>query len=100
MEPYTKVFLAGTITGQITVRTSPDIAMFKIVTVLGQDRATEWVQAQGDLARFVAEKKFKPGDQVLVHGELMQGSGQGEFFTLARRLSHDESAIWRLAHGA
>ena len=30
MEPYTKVFLAGTITGQITVRTSPDIAMFKM----------------------------------------------------------------------
>lgn len=100
MEPYTKVFLAGTITGQITVRTSPDVAMFKIETVLGQDMATEWVQAQGDLARFVAEKKFKPGDQVLVHGELVQGSGQGEFFTLARRLSHDESAIWRLAHGA
>ena len=100
MNPYTKVFLAGTITGQITVRTSPDIAMFKIETVLGQDMATEWVQAQGDLARFVAEKKFKPGDQVLVHGELVQGSGQGEFFTLARRLSHDESAIWRLAHGA
>ena len=46
MEPYTKVFLAGTITGQITVRTSPDIAMFKIETVLGQDKATEWVQAR------------------------------------------------------
>ena len=74
--------------------------MFKIETVLGQDRATEWVQAQGDLARFVAEKKFKPGDQVLVHGELVQGNRQGEFFTLARHLSHDESAIWRLAHGA
>ena len=100
MASYAKVFLAGTITGQITVRTSPDIAIFKIETVLGQDRVTEWVQAQGDLARFVAEKKFKPGDQVLVHGELVRGNRQGEFFTLAHRLSHDESAIWRLAHGA
>lgn len=100
MASYAKVFLAGTITGQITVRTSPDIALFEIETVLGQDRVTERVQARGDLARFVVEKKFKPGDQVLVHGELVQGNRQGEFFTLARRLSHDESAIWRLAHGA
>ena len=51
MNPYTKVFLAGTITGQIIVRTSPDIVMFKIETVLGQERATEWVQAQGVQAR-------------------------------------------------
>ncbi len=100
MASYAKVFLAGTITGQITVRTSPDIALFEIETVLGQDRVTERVQARGDLARFVVEKKFKPGDQVLVHGELVQGNRQGEFFTLAHRLSHDESAIWRLAHGA
>ena len=100
MASYAKVFLAGTITGQITVRTSPDIALFEIETVLGQDRVTERVQARGDLARFMVEKKFKPGDQVLVHGELVQGNRQGEFFTLAHRLSHDESAIWRLAHGA
>jgi hypothetical protein len=100
MASYAKVFLAGTITGQITVRTSPDIALFEIETVLGQDRVTERVQARGDLARFVVEKKLKPGDQVLVHGELVQGNRQGEFFTLAHRLSHDESAIWRLAHGA
>ena len=56
MASYAKVFLAGTITGQITVRTSPDIALFEIETVLGQDRVTERVQARGDLARFVVEK--------------------------------------------
>lgn len=109
MDDFTRVYLAGTLTADPQSRAGAegDVAVFKLKVEDGEEKRLEWVRAEGVVARFVAEGGFKAGDQVLVHGVLgtratkdRTGRERREFFTLAQRLAHDESAAWRTAHGA